>query len=662
MKIPTHSFERYYIPLALLIIALLLFSYILDYKNNRSMLYELLTEEAFFIAEAMNQSGENILLATEAFEYELQERLSNNARYLAYLDSQGEITEEVLRRFAQINNLARIRIFRTPSRVEYDTDSLARKEVLDALKAILAPVFNRTIERETIHPRVYDNDTILHYAVAIARQSPRQGIILVEVHSSLFGELRKTFGIGKLLRDIIRSKDVVYVAIQDSIGLLAASGAIEGLTTFTSDSLLTFVMESNKTEVRTLKYTNSTVYEVIRPFTVYGETFGVIRIGLSLNKLHDLEKRMFYRSMVLSLIFVTILFLAIEANRRVLRNYQRIERMERYTHTLLEHMQDAVLTIDRDGIVVFFNRQAEKLFGIRGDDVVGKHYTTGLTNYTYIIDKLLSLDYLQEITTQFPDGKDRTLSIAVTRTDHTITAVVRDRTEVKKLEYELHRKEKFSAMGELASAVAHEIRNPLNAVSLLIQRLATEFTPKKGAQTYRSLLEVLNKELHRLNGIVHQFLTFARVPKPHMSPVNVKEFLTHLSTLLIPLAQQRGVQCSVKCTYEGYAHFDAEQITQVVLNLFQNALDATPPGGSILLSAAIENSKLLLSVKDTGIGISKDMLGKIFDLYVTTKPSGTGMGLPLAQQIVFHHNGTIEVTSTEGKGSTFTVVIPLHMS
>lgn len=654
------SFERYYIPLALGIIFILVLSYVLEYVQSRSDLYELLQEEAYLIVEALHRSSENILLATEEIEYQIQERLVNNARSIAYIDSCNQLTGSLLASFVTQNNLERIRVFRSPNHIVYDTKKGVEHRLPDSLLSLLNHVLARSDDVLFLDPVIDQGDTIIHYAVAVPRRGAHQGIILVEIHSSVFSDLRKSFGIGKLLRDVIGNRTFVYAALQDSVGILAASGAFEELSSINSDPFLRATLHSNHTFTRTLDLHNQRVYEVVRSFVVSGEHFGLIRVGMSLERINELEKRMLYRSLFLVMVLLTILFLAIEANRRVLQNYQQIEAMERYTRTLLEQMEDAVITLDDYGVVQFFNKRAEVLFDTSAEFVLKKPFTEGLTQYSEFIERVTNLRAPEEMDVSFPDGRKFSLSVAVTRTDHLVTAVIRDRTEMKRIEQELQRREKYAAMGELASAVAHEIRNPLNAISLIVQRLASEFVPKKDVRGYRSLVDVLGKEIQRLNGIVHQFLTFARLPKPTIKPVPVEHFLEHLSTLFQPLAQQRGVHFKTYCHFHGTAQFDPEQLTQVLFNLFQNALDATPQGGSIEVAALHEHGKLLFRVHDTGKGIPSELLGKVFDLYVTTKPSGIGMGLPMAQQIVYRHGGTIEVRSAENQGTTFTVSLPLQ--
>jgi signal transduction histidine kinase len=220
------------------------------------------------------------------------------------------------------------------------------------------------------------------------------------------------------------------------------------------------------------------------------------------------------------------------------------------------------------------------------------------------------------------------------------------------------RKEKLSAMGELASGVAHEIRNPLNAISMIAQRYEKEFVPRSGLREYRSLTGVLQKEIKRMNSIVQEFLRFARPAKPQLSDVDARQFVDHVAMLFKGQAAAKDVQFSAVCECDGKLFVDAEQMTQALINLLQNALDVASKGDSIVLDASKSERSVTFRVSDTGTGIAPDHLNRVFDLYFTTKPDGTGMGLAITQQIVTQHGGEIHVESEVGKGSTFSISLP----
>jgi signal transduction histidine kinase len=172
------------------------------------------------------------------------------------------------------------------------------------------------------------------------------------------------------------------------------------------------------------------------------------------------------------------------------------------------------------------------------------------------------------------------------------------------------------------------------------------------------LARVMQEEARRVNGIIRQFLSFARPQKLQRQPVSVRELVDHVGSLFSAQAADKGVVFTASTDGSRTAHLDSEQITQALLNVLQNALEATPRGGQIILKGNAFTGGTQFTVTDTGNGIPPILLDKIFNLYFTTKAEGTGLGLSITQQIIGQHDGTIDVSSVVGKGTVFTLKIP----
>jgi signal transduction histidine kinase len=227
----------------------------------------------------------------------------------------------------------------------------------------------------------------------------------------------------------------------------------------------------------------------------------------------------------------------------------------------------------------------------------------------------------------------------------------------------LKRRDRLAAMGQLASTVAHEVRNPLNAVGMTAQRLRREFldTLPQGAPArseVEELLSIMASETQRIERIVQQFLEYARPPRLAPESVDLGALVEDVAGRARPLAEARGVRLEAAAPGAGTAVVDPAQLRQALDNLVRNAVEATPAGGLVRLAARREAGGRAVEVTDTGRGIGPDELPRIFDLYFTTKPEGTGVGLAVTQQIVTAHGGTIEVDSRPGAGTTMTVRLP----
>jgi signal transduction histidine kinase len=204
--------------------------------------------------------------------------------------------------------------------------------------------------------------------------------------------------------------------------------------------------------------------------------------------------------------------------------------------------------------------------------------------------------------------------------------------------------------------VAHEVRNPLNAIGVIAQRLRREFAPAEDAEGYRALVDTVRAEVERVDAIIRQFLEFARPPKINPRETDVAALLEEAVRVVESRAEEKGLAVRRLFDRVGSAPLDPDQMKQALLNLLTNAIEATERGE--ITVAASDDSAMNISVSDTGCGISPENLSRIFDLYFTTRPEGMGLGLSLVHRIVAEHGGHIHVDSEVGRGTTFTVTLP----
>ena len=233
--------------------------------------------------------------------------------------------------------------------------------------------------------------------------------------------------------------------------------------------------------------------------------------------------------------------------------------------------------------------------------------------------------------------------------------------EVKALEIEVLHRERLSALGNMAAAVAHEIRNPLNSISMGLQRLKLEFNPADDHEDYSRLTELMLGEVQRLNSLVEQFLTLARPVEIKAEALPLAEVLKELAALQKGQARDSNVRIrAITAPNMPPLMADPAHLTQVLLNLMINGLQAMPDGGTLTLEAKTVNNHFLIAVTDTGSGIAPENQQRIFEPYFTTKVKGTGLGLAISRRIIEAHGGTLTVTSQLGQGSRFEISLPLN--
>lgn len=227
------------------------------------------------------------------------------------------------------------------------------------------------------------------------------------------------------------------------------------------------------------------------------------------------------------------------------------------------------------------------------------------------------------------------------------------------VEEKLRRAEKMSTLGEMAAVLAHEIRNPLGSIRGTAEILKDDYKP---GDPKHEFIEIQIKETERLNRVVEDFLHMARPQPADIKPCPVQDELETIVFLLSNDARERQIKLVLQpSTVPVIIMADGEKLRQAFLNIAINALQATPPGGSVIISIkAYQTALCEISFRDTGQGIDAETLERVFEPFYTTKPDGTGLGLAITRKIIENHGGTLIVESDVGRGTMVTVRLPMQ--
>jgi len=358
----------------------------------------------------------------------------------------------------------------------------------------------------------------------------------------------------------------------------------------------------------------------------------------------------------------------------VIQNYYLVDKTLKqtkdYTREVVANMANGLISIDPDGKIVSFNLLALELLGLDGSKPQGmdlrKLIDFGMSGIqSTLIDCSPVLEF--EIYHQRQDGEMVPLALSATPIKdgkggcNGAVIVLRDLREIKLLQEKVKRSEKLAAIGELAAGVAHEIRNPLSSIRGFAQFLRHSLQDKPQEQEYA---ETMVAEVDRINRVVTDLLTFARPMTVEIAPTDITELIEHAVRLVQADALAHGVHIQMKISDLTRLPLDANQLTQALLNLLLNALQAASPKGNIEIGAELNasDSRLHLWVKDDGPGIPNSQVEKIFEPFYTTREKGTGLGLAIVHKIVENHNGELRVNSPPkgmARGSCFTVILPI---
>lgn len=368
-------------------------------------------------------------------------------------------------------------------------------------------------------------------------------------------------------------------------------------------------------------------------------------------------------------ITAVITFLHHDSTKRTLEEVKGLAR------NILESIPTGVITINRDGQVTAINPSAVATLKRSTEELLGQSYER-LFHEGDMIRIVLDGALHDERHVDHHDmpycAGDQTRTIRLTTADLIqddgrsagVLVLLKDVTTLLELERRLRVADKLAGLHTLSAGVAHELRNPLSAIDLNLHLLEEEL--RKGARPSSAsdkYLHVLNGEIRRLSAILDNFMKFARPGSLHFHTVDTERLVSHILSLLQSEAQERHIQLISKAPESLPSLMgDETEISQVVVNVIVNAFQAMPDGGIchvIMRGVAMDEKEWVeLTVQDSGIGIKKEGLARLFEPFYTTKTSGSGLGLAIAYRIVQDHEGTIQVFSTPGIGTAVVIKLP----
>lgn len=463
-------------------------------------------------------------------------------------------------------------------------------------------------------------------------------------------------------------------------------------------------------------YREGIVYEATLPLNLNNEPFGSIRLGIATSLLRRELNASLAHSLVLAglalpvawLIAVGLANLTLKPIRRLTREVDRLRRGEfdisadiarkgelgdlasqlqllgqqlksnrlwkqsdkAELQQVVDYLEDGIIFFNQDRRILFFNRAAEVVVGTPLEQALGQPLEQVLEP-SHPLRPLLEAVCEQKVglrdaTMTLPrEGRSRELLVSVFFVPEPQKAtgtmvLLRDLESIKRFQSVLSYSAELTALANLTSGVAHEVKNPLNTMMLHLQLLKEK--PDVPSDERQENLEALGRQIQRLDRVVQGFLKFMRPRELTLKSVDLNALLKDMATLLEAQWQRQGITFALKLDSAlPVIMADEELLHQAFLNITMNACQAMPAGGTITISTVQDQPEVVrVSITDTGVGISPEDIEKIFKLYYTTKPEGSGIGLSLAYRIVQLHDGIIDVVSEVGRGTTAVVRLPVR--
>ena len=627
----------------------------------------LLVMQGKSFTEALAEAANNAIASENVYDYLVHQRYSEIVTEVASIDP-SQITDQLLSRIALDHQLHGIYVF--DSTGQPIAGGIVRGSRTTPPDFVIDEMHNLLKNPEAKFLLLLDPGSTpseaIHYYLELTNDLDR--VILIVADALYYVNALKQTQIGYLAQKMSREPGVEYIVYQTTNGVVFSSRRIDELQPIKSDSFLTRALESDTIFHRVINVDRRNVLELVRPFSTPDYQFGLLRIGLSLEGYYAVS-RAFDRQMIALAVVLFALVVAVVLYLNSRRKRQEIDLQYRHiksvTDKIFDEMRTGVAVIGDDGHITLANEAFERIFHIAAAE--GKPWDALVTHPDLGFQKISDFRHAGETEVTFEArGKSLTLLVALSHLGDSeggptgTVVVVYDITRFKEFEQKSARKERLSELGDLAAGVAHEIRNPLNTISIAAQRLAAEFSPTDRPEEFRTFTSQIREETRRLNAIITRFLALARDERHQQTAIDLKAFLTNAVSLLKIEAEQTGIEIELHCNDEVKIKGDKDALKQVFTNLFINAREALRgKKGRIQIACLPANGKVEIRFSDNGPGIDVQTADKIFTPYFTTKEGGTGLGLPTVHRVIVEHGGEVSYETAPGGGACFVIQLPV---
>jgi PAS domain S-box-containing protein len=464
-------------------------------------------------------------------------------------------------------------------------------------------------------------------------------------------------------------------------------------------------------------YNAPTVYEVRRPLQLNGAPFGSIRVGISTVFLkHDLTPWLQHAVILSGMATLISLVIAAGLSRLALGPLERIARsldnvsygdsetvpdagalegatLDEYglvtlkiahlgrqmrdakeifsalksnVDQIMSNLQDGLMLFTRDTRVVLVSASVETFLGCPRHELLGhevKQIFAAESNLGSVVLDAFRLQHpIEQQEIDAPNGKQVHISLDFIQERGTqigALLTMRDAESARQIEDEIEMSRRMSASGRLTRGVAHEVKNPINAIVLHLQLLQTKL--KQTDPETRRHMDIIDSELHRLDRVVQILVDFTRPRDLHLEEIDLRRLLDDVLSLAAPDAEQHGVKLIREFPAEPLqVKVDSDLMKQAILNIVLNGVQSMERGGALTTSTRRDdNNGVVTEIRDQGSGIPTELHDKVFELYFTTKKGGSGMGLAHAFQTAQWHHGALDFESAVGKGTVFRLRLPL---
>ncbi len=643
----------------LILLALIIFiPAVGEYFSSRQTLMQLWNQQGQLLSETILRSADKISAFDRQTKLNKKERMLDLGHYIREIDSLNYPDPRPVHHFARREAQVLALIMDAKGRVKNPRNSMFIKKVAKKLRTYIHSVAGK--KRVSLLP----GDVLKKDAGngVIVQRSQNHGYIflLQSLQQNRRIQANKRHLVGWMER-LSAHPAIQYILLLQDSTTLASSGMLPK----------NIIAESSPIAQGTIRQTSGgRIFEYSRSAP---EGLRVI-IGIPARAMEKLQASLIRRLLINSIILLLlgsllVIYLIKKQNYSFLQ--KQYAHIQTYNKSVLENIDEGIIVLNQDRTISVFNLAAAKRLQISVEETIGKKITDlNTTLKANLLSSFSSFETLNEVPWQIHNGGSKyellisanAVNIKENEGDQQIYIILlRDNTLQRELQDFRNRKSKLQAMGGLASRVAHEIRNPLNGIAMLAQRVQREFKPQNETEDFLRMTQSIRNESNRINEIIEAFLFYARSPELKLKEMPLAAWVEEAAPLLealgpVTIAKADNAAANVK--------IDPAQMKQALINLVKNAVESSPKEETVRVYFEKKEEQVCIRVEDQGSGINEDNREQVFDLYFSTKERGSGLGLSIVEKIISAHGGTVRFESpyvNDGKtisGTRFEINLP----
>ena len=619
---------------------------VVDTNENGKQINSIIRSEAASILSTVSSSVKNTIIATNRTENEIIERLINSAWIVSENKS---ISPTLLQNYANQLKLQLIIISDEAGNISNSSIPMQNSRLPDYFAEQIAQITRNHYQWAEIG-LVNEFNGFSNLYILAYNDFKLHRIIFLALDATKFSLYRQEFGIGRQLKDLSANPDIQYIYLKDTLGQ--------------------FIAKSNSAIPPSDERNAFSIADTLRPD---GFDTIILQLGVNPARFNLINNAANLRTIVIGVAFFAsylLIFAGINYRNSIKKLEKSSNAIKNYNDLILNNINDAIIGIDEHQNIIIANNSAVNLLHNFKILTLNQPYLQYFEQDLFNIESKNPHNQGETILNCSNSKLDIRFYIKNLRNeDNTEVKIIffRDITQENQMQMELRRRDQAVASATLAAGVAHEIRNPLNAINIIAQRLEIEFIPQQDAEEYNSLVAIVRQEIARLNQIIKQFLEFSRPAPLNLTNTNANQYFQSLIDFIAKGFASKNIQIQSILNINASIHIkiDQDKFRQVIINLCKNSIEAInesnrAENGLILINISQDERKILIKIEDNGVGISENDLAKIYNLYFTNKKQGSGLGLSLVHQIISEHNASIHCTSQPNVGTSFLISLNIE--